>query len=364
MKTPKTIKFSLPLQKPDKDGRYPVVRVNSLEELRDNFDPHGLLYALKTNSLLIRWLEVRGYADEKAQIEEMLSQDLSDDEQVKRMAKIFRLDVSDEELDALLKDIELMERRREVVQQQTVQENDILSTCKLRYQQYLSLIKKITDNATDLGVINNILQEMKSRFPELLELNHSSLFDVLLDKAPLAVLAMLADKDLRPYYLDYDFMGKPYDKNDRPFSHDFAEIFPLSAIEDKFRPSFFEQLKSKFIPIFSDRINSFRAELGKQLGRSVDLAIVTEKDNWQTLVNEDTKIICFDSCVYHNEDDELFIKFGDNGYFSSANVDTKQYNTDCISTRSSSRCFTILNGLQATRDSISLNYCIIYVKLN
>ncbi|HIX55940.1 MAG TPA: hypothetical protein H9850_00520 [Candidatus Anaerobiospirillum pullistercoris] len=345
MKTPKTIKFSLPLQKPDKDGKYPVVRVNSLEELRDNFDPHGLLYALKTNNLLSRWLEVRGYADEKAQIEEMLSKNLHDNDLVKRMAKIFRLDVPDDELDDLLRDIALMERRREVVQQQAVQESDILSTCQLRYKQYLGLVKKITDNATDLCFINNSLHEMKSRFPELLELGHTFLFDALLDKAPLAVLAMLADTDLRPYYLAYDFQGKPY--KDRPYSKNIVGSFPPSVIENKFRPFFFEQLKSKLIDEISSDNDKFIKTMARKLGRSICKVNVTTRE-WKTLVAKDTKIICLGAYSRYGSTD---------GKLGSAAA-----NSSTISTLSDSQYFTVLNGLRAKQMGY-YDYYVYYVQL-
>lgn len=342
----KTIKFSLPLQKPDKGGKYPVVYANSIEALRDNFDPHGLLFALKQNNLLVRWLEIRGYTEEKAKIEELLQKpELSDMDLMKAMAKIFKIDMPDAELDELLLDLDLLLQTKEVVQQQANLEDNLSQTLSLCTKRYLELIDNITQYPKNLELVKRNIHELKARFPELIELNRRDLFTLLISKAPLAILVMLADPDLRKYYCNTDFNGTPYEQSEK----DDNKLSAVSMMPHKI-DYYTASLKSKLLP---DASQSNPLEwLIDKLGSYVSAAKLT--GDWQTFEPEDCKVIC------------LFVRIlsssGHDCLVNSAGIDTSNKNYYIM--EAGEFDLKVLDGLQATTEDPDCQMVMYYLKLN
>lgn len=342
----KTIKFSLPLQKPDKGGKYPVVYANSIEALRDNFDPHGLLFALKQNNLLVRWLDIRGYTEEKAKIEELLQKpELSDMDLMKAMAKIFKIDMPDAELDELLLDLDLLMQTKEVVQQQANLEDNLSQTLSLCNKRYLELIDNITQYPKNLELVKRNIHELKARFPELIELNRSDLFTLLIREAPLAILIMLADPDLRKYYCDTDFNGTPYEQSEE----DDKKLSAASMMPHRI-DFYTDKLKSKFLPEASQ--SSPLEWLIDMLGSYVSAAKLT--GDWQTFESEDCKVICLFSRRLGSSSCDCQV--------NSAGVDTSNNNFEIL--KSVELNLKVRDGLQARVADPNCSMAIYYVKLN
>ena len=342
----KTIKFSLPLQKPDKGGKYPIVYANSIEALRDNFDPHGLLFALKQNNLLVRWLDIRGYTEKKKKIEELLQKpELSDMDLMKAMAKIFKIDMPDAELDELLLDLDLLLQTKEVVQQQANLEDNLSQTLSLCNKRYLELIDNISQYPKNLELVKRNIHELKARFPELIELNRRDLFTLLISKAPLAILVMLADPDLRKYYCNTDFNGTPYEQSEK----DDNKLSAVSMMPHKI-DYYTASLKSKLLP---DASQSNPLEwLIDKLGSYVSAAKLT--GDWQTFEPEDCKVIC------------LFVRIlsssGHDCLVNSAGIDTSNKNYYIM--EAGDFDLKVLDGLQATTEDPDFQMVMYYLKLN
>ena len=332
----KTIKFNLPLQKPDAAGKYPIAYASSIEELRDNFDPQGLLFALKHNNLLTRWLEVRGYSDELTKIKELQDKaDLSDTSKVKAMAKIFQIDMPESDLDQLLVDLDMMQQNLSFVQEQISQLKDVQKAVSDSNKRYLELIKGILDHPQDLDIVKQNIRELKAHFLEFLTIDRRSVFWVCYEKAPLALLVMLADPDLRQFYLDFDFLGKaiPNDQRAQNVLAFSAQDFSHETVTLR---TYDEELKKLFhVPL---------DELSARLGSCVRSARLSME--WNTFEPEGSQVICL-----HVE-----TRYGDEKCFCCAAAGNNS-DDPLIYTRETLG-FNVLNGLQARTETPREESCL------
>lgn len=321
------------MQKPDPNGKYPVTYVSSLEELRDNFDPQGLLYALEHNNLLTRWLECRGYDYELEQVKKLQANtDLQVRGKVNELAKIFEIDMPEADLNQLLTDIEMMAQNKAFIEQQITHLSDVGQVVKDSCKRYQEIIQNIIDNPKDLSTVKNNVYELSKTHLVFATLDFDKLFRLFYNKAPLALLCMIADEKLRPLYLVNDFNGKEYDEDFRKransgFSAD--QSFVNLTYYDKLKPLFFKD----------------REEVEQLIGPYVRSAPLDSE--WKTFEPESKLITCFIyrnsySCLIHADSDDA---------------------SESESELNSGVCFNVLKGLQAKRSSGSGAY-LYYVVLN
>lgn len=338
----KTIKFNLPLQKPDAEGKYPIAYACSIEELRDNFDPQGLLFALKHNNLLTRWLEVRGYSDELTKIKELQDKaDLSDTSKVKAMAKIFQIDMPESELDQLLADLDMMQQNLSFVQEQISHLKDVQKVVSDSNKRYLELFKGILDHPQDLYIVKQNIRELKAHFLEFVHLDKDRIFEECYEKAPLALLVMLADPDLRQLYLDFDFLGKAI-PNDQRAPNIWAFSVRYFSHKTATLRTYNEELENLFhVPL---------ERLLERLGSCVRSAKLSTE--WNTFEPEGSQVIC------------LYVKTG--FYFEQCFCCAAASNNsdDSLIYTSETHGFHVLNGLQARTDTSSYDAYLYYVKLS
>lgn len=322
------------MQKPDPNGKYPVTYVSSLEELRDNFDPQGLLYALEHNNLLTRWLECRGYDYELEQVKKLQANtDLQVRGKVNELTKIFEIDMPETELNQLLTDIEMMVQNKALIEKQISHLSDIELVVRDSCKRYQEVVQNIIDNPKDLSTVKNNVYELSKTHLVFATLDCAKLFQVFYDKAPLALLCMIADEKLRPLFLDTDFDGKIYDADFRKCVNS-----GFSASKSYINANYYSKLNALF---YKDR------EAVEQLiGPYVRSAPINGE--WRTFEPESKLTTCF---IYRNNSTCNIRSASDaSDNASGSNIDTNV-------------CFNVLKGLQAKRNT-NIGAYLYYVVLN
>lgn len=328
----KTIKFSLPMQKPDPNGKYPVTYVSSLEELRDNFDPQGLLYALEHNNLLTRWLECRGYDYELDQVKKLQANtDLQVRGKVNELAKIFEIDMPETELNQLLTDIEVMAQNKAFIEKQISHISDIDQVIRNSCKRYQEVVKNIIDHPKDLSTVRNNVYELSKTHFVIVSLDFNKLFVTLQKQAPLALLCMIADKKLRPLFLDFDFNGRPYKTSFRQESN------------SKFSAGL-KYVNGSYLDQFEQLFYQPREDLEQLIGPYVRCASLS--DEWKTFEPDSKLITCF---IYRD--------------YNTCNIRPDSDDASERRVKEYGVSFDVLKGLQAKLDYGSGAY-LYYVVLN
>lgn len=185
----KTIKFNLVCD--DKP-------VRTVEDLQNNFAIEDVL-EYYNNGLLLRWLGVRGYAEELAQVEAIKAAEPM--AIVKELVKIFDIAKSDKELE---EGVYMMkyQKDRDALCAAYAKANYETKSIIADYQQgYKKLVSDILSNPQSMGRIKANIAEIAANYRWIFELNHRELFWLLKKHSPLAVMCLLMNEACRYYYL-------------------------------------------------------------------------------------------------------------------------------------------------------------------
>lgn len=218
----KTIKFNLICDnKP----------IRTIEALQENFSVEDVLEYYK-NGLLVRWLDVRGYDEEKTKVEKITGTDSLSI--VKKLIKIFDIEADDAKIEESVHIFQFLEQRK-LYKNDGFKVESIIEDYKKGYEQ---LVKDISKNPNNVEKIKANIAEMVANYRCALDLAHESLFWKLKDeKSYLAIMCLLMNNDTSSYYLPHleksDTLKPTYKRaNDKSKKRMFDAICEITKAGD------------------------------------------------------------------------------------------------------------------------------------
>lgn len=186
----KTIKFNLICdQKP----------VRTIEDLQQNFSIEDIL-AYYHNGLLIRWLKVRGYAEELKKVTAIV--ETEDIGIIKKLIEIFGVVTDYQSVEEDIYILKYLEEQKELLEcydQENFKKQSIIDDYATGYRQ---LVDGILQNPNDVSLIKANIKEIVQNYAWVLELDHRKLFNILVgNDCVLAIMCLLMIEDCRKYYL-------------------------------------------------------------------------------------------------------------------------------------------------------------------
>lgn len=192
----KTIKFNLIC-----DGN----PVRTIEDLQNNFSIEDVLIYY-SNSLLHRWLRVRGYDKELEAVSAITSKEPM--EIIKELIRIFDVVADETQIEESIYMLHYLNERKKlctIYEQENYNITHIIEDYKTGYYQ---LVKDILENPEDIAKIKANIAEITTNYAWILKLDHRNLFYILKTKSMLAVMCLLMNKDSRNYYLPIEKLNE------------------------------------------------------------------------------------------------------------------------------------------------------------
>lgn len=185
----KTIKFNLIC-----DG-HPV---RTLDDLREHFSIEDVL-AHHKSGMLARWLEVRGYEKELAEVSNVEIFDRTN--AAKRLVQIFRIEDNPERIEMIAQILDYEDLR--------IQQNQhyLNNACEVEriFREYITSYqewkKKLAEDKDSPALLKAGIVDLTQKYMPVFELDYRSLFYFLEENAPIAVFYMLAHDCLRTKYV-------------------------------------------------------------------------------------------------------------------------------------------------------------------
>lgn len=196
----KTIKFNLILDD------YPV---RNLEGLQEHFSIEDMLKYFE-NGLLLRWLKVRGYDEQYAEVES-IDKSLSKKEIVIALIKIF--DVIGMDSDYIEKAVGILTYLDEEKELNAIYKENAYAKKQIiddYHSGYTALIMHMEENKENMALLKADVIQMEREYFGLFELNHYDLYSRLADSAPKAIFAILTRDAFRPFWIGEEATEKIY----------------------------------------------------------------------------------------------------------------------------------------------------------
>lgn len=185
----KTIKFNLICDD------YPV---RNIEQLGEHFSIEDMLKYYK-NGLLVRWLNVRGYAKEEESVKALSTE--SDLETVKALIKIFDIESDENVIEENTIMLEYKDKERELAAKFAEQKMSKDSVIQEHFAEYQRIVDCIIEDKDNMAVCRAAIREIDKNYRDIFDMDYRRLFWLLKDKAPKAVFAMLMHDNMREKYL-------------------------------------------------------------------------------------------------------------------------------------------------------------------
>lgn len=193
----KTIKFNLLCdEKP----------VRTMEDLQDNFSIEDI-YKYYGNGLLLRWLDVRGYAEEAKKVKAISSVDAL--VVVKELIKIFDIEADHAKVEEGVYMMQFLDERKERLE--TYKKDDfklrgVIDDFRTGYER---LVHGIIENPNDVSIIKANIKEIVANYTWVMNLDHRALFWKLMEQRSfLAIMCLLMNEKTRDYYLPVKVIHK------------------------------------------------------------------------------------------------------------------------------------------------------------
>lgn len=189
----KTIKFNLIV-----DGK----SIRSLNDLKNNFNIDDI-YDLYENGILKKWLDVRGYKKESEQLDQILAEKNADISTVIiGLIKIFssideNFNPKTEAYSQIFRAIK--KSRLEEAKDNEFEYKNIIEQYHFDYEM---LKESIIENNTSFDFIKSCVSELSEKFIGLFRLDYRQFYYEYIEKAPLAVFAVLMNNELRDLLLN------------------------------------------------------------------------------------------------------------------------------------------------------------------
>lgn len=197
--------------------------VRTLEDLQNHFSIEDVL-DYYNNKLLYRWLDVRGYAEERDKVSAITSE--KSIEIIKQLIDIFHVAVNEEKVEEDIYIIQYLEQKKELCHRYAIESDAVkkmIADYKFGYEQ---LIEQIIYNPNDLAKIKAAIKKIASDYSWIFELDHRKLFYLFKHKSVLAVMCLLMNESTRKYYLPIEVEDADGNtKMDIDSNHDKAMMF-------------------------------------------------------------------------------------------------------------------------------------------
>lgn len=284
----KTIKFNLICdEKP----------VRTIEDLQDNFSIEDI-YRYYGNGLLLRWLDVRGYAAEAEKVKAISSKDALS--VVKELIKIFDIEADKAKVEEAVYMMQFLDERKECLEtykKDNFKLQSVIDDYKNRYEQ---LVHGIIENPKDVSVIKANIKEIATNYTWVMNLDHRSLFSKLMEqKSFLAIMCLLMNEKTRDYYLPVKATRKLDDGTER-------EELDTDKVPDK------KKMYCEICELINTR------DFEEQLGENLHKFSGDTDGYWKDLETKDKKymIISMESGDYVRS---AGVSGGDKGYYDVFN---------------------------------------------
>lgn len=173
--------------------------IRNIEDLQENFCIEDVLKYYQ-NGLLLRWLDVRGYAEEYKKVTEIEETELLG--VAKALIKIFGIEADEKKVEQDIYMIQFLDERKqlcELYRQSDFKVKNIIDDYRVGYQQ---LVDDIIKNSGDIAKIKADISEIMSNYKWAMDLNHRELFKSLYaNHSVLAIMCLLMHEQAREYYL-------------------------------------------------------------------------------------------------------------------------------------------------------------------
>ncbi len=189
----KTIKFNLIC-----DGK----PIRGIEDLQNNFSIEDLL-SYYDNKLLHRWLKVRGFEDEFKKVEAIAATEKTHIGIIKKLIDIFSIEIDENKINENIYMLEYLNEREKRVKLYEKENYKISSIINDYYLGYEKIIQDIIDNKADISKVKISVNELIDKYLQLIKMNRKSLFYKLYYNAPIAILIMMMNKDIKDYHLSF-----------------------------------------------------------------------------------------------------------------------------------------------------------------
>lgn len=197
----KTIKFNLILDS---------IPVRDLEGLRNNFNLDDLLDHYRSG-VLQRWLEVRGYSAEFANVKAIKTD--NEYEIAKTLILIFNMEIEEDNLSFVAYNVKyrLEEAERNLKQGEAkCNENKFLQDYHIGYYKILC---ELIERKEDFPFIKQRVSVIHEKYLQLFTMNYMHIYEKMIKESPLVVFAMLMHPELRKFFLYIDDAAKKVDNS-------------------------------------------------------------------------------------------------------------------------------------------------------
>lgn len=189
----KTIKFNLILDNNP---------IRNIDDLKNNFSIEDILDSYN-NGLLKRWLGVRGYTEYLEKVNNIKADNNID--QIQELIKIFEVEYDDEKIKEGLAIIDYINERMILLDEYNKENYEARKIIDDYHQGYDSIISDIIENNDNMAKIKANVREIEENFMGLFNINYRDLYSTLIDKAPLAIFAILMNNKMRSYFISDDY---------------------------------------------------------------------------------------------------------------------------------------------------------------
>lgn len=185
----KTIKFNLIMDnKP----------IRTVDDFRENFVIEDVL-GLYDKGLLQKWLNVRGYDDFFTKVNEIKSD--KNIEKIEKLIDIFEIECDENKMRECIETLNYEAERNLILKEYEKNNYKVKSIIDDYHSGYESLIDDIVENKNNMPKIKSIIKEIENNYMGIFNLNYLSLYNRLINNAPLAVFAILMNDKMRSYFI-------------------------------------------------------------------------------------------------------------------------------------------------------------------
>ena len=189
--------------------------IRTIEDLRNHFSIEDVLKYFK-NGLLLRWLQVRGYAEEEEQVKKIVKEsnnakrETDDDElgddilKIEELIKIFKIPFEPSEVEDATYNLVYENNKKKDLKK--YEENIFRSQLvnNMYFEKYNKLVIDILANPDNYALVKNNINAIMMDYSNVFDVDYRNLFYALIDKSPLAILRLLMYDRARDKYLDID----------------------------------------------------------------------------------------------------------------------------------------------------------------
>lgn len=186
----KTIKFNLMMDNNP---------VRTIADLQENFSIEDALKYFK-NGLLAKWLSVRGFDSYYDKIKDI---DIADEDKkiITQLIKVFDIELDDKKIELAIEILNYLNEEKElnaIYKDNSFKQKQIIEDYHSGYD---AIIRHMIDNRDNLAILKADAIEIERNYLRLFELDYKKVFFNFEDAAQKAIFAILAQPELRKYWL-------------------------------------------------------------------------------------------------------------------------------------------------------------------